>query len=89
MPALKPRNRVVVFRLSQDEYNTLQTACASAGGRTISDFTRSELLALIKTDSLGGILQKRFCDLERSVSELRASVVDLTTTLRKTNSNGS
>jgi len=48
----KPRNRVVVFRLSQDEYETLQAACARAGARNLSDFTRSKVLERLNSASL-------------------------------------
>ena len=47
MPVLKRRNRVVVFRLTQDEYEDLKTVCAVRGARNISDFARSELLTAI------------------------------------------
>lgn len=40
----KPRNRIVVFRLSQEEYRSLQEACNRAGGRNLSDFTRTKVL---------------------------------------------
>ena len=46
MSVLKQRNRIVVFRLSDDEYESLRVACLRCG-RTMSDFTRSELLASI------------------------------------------
>jgi len=46
----KPRNRIVVFRLSQDEYRSLQDACIRAGARNLSDFTRSEVLERLDSD---------------------------------------
>lgn len=77
MTALKPRNRVVVFRVTQDEYNCLKSACATAGGRNLSEFTRSELLTFIQTDSLGGVIQRRFSDLEQKLAELQLSLQTL------------
>jgi uncharacterized protein (DUF1778 family) len=53
MTSLHQRNRIVVFRLSQDEYDRLRAACNAAGGRTLSDFTRSELLTLVETGDGG------------------------------------
>jgi hypothetical protein len=38
----KPRNKVLIFRLTQDEYQALQTA--SSGARSLSDFARTKLL---------------------------------------------
>ena len=42
MAVNKPRNRILIFRLTQEEYEALQTA--SAGARSLSDFARSKLL---------------------------------------------
>jgi hypothetical protein len=44
MPLLKPRNRSVVFRLTQEEYEALHAACIRSGGRSISDYARTSLL---------------------------------------------
>jgi hypothetical protein len=38
------RDRIVVFRLSQDEYENLKAVSTRRGARTVSDFARSELL---------------------------------------------
>ena len=45
MAVNKPRNRTLIFRLTQDEYETLQAA--STGARSLSDFARAKLLASI------------------------------------------
>ena len=39
----KSRSRVLVFRLTEEEYVSLKTACAAARGRSLSDYARSEL----------------------------------------------
>ncbi len=44
MTFLKRRNRMVVFRVTEDEYDNLKSACAERGARNVSDFARSELL---------------------------------------------
>jgi uncharacterized protein (DUF1778 family) len=44
MTALKRRTRAIIFRLTDDEYDALKTACAQRGARTVSDFARTELL---------------------------------------------
>ena len=38
------RDRIVVFRLSRDEYENLKAVSTLRGARTVSDFARSELL---------------------------------------------
>jgi hypothetical protein len=44
MQSLKRRDRAVIFRLTEDEYNNLATACRQRGARNLSDYARSELL---------------------------------------------
>jgi hypothetical protein len=58
MPVLKPRNRVVVFRLTQDEYQDLKAVSSVRGARNISDFARSELLHSIGHGRLSSVDQK-------------------------------
>jgi len=63
----KPRNRIVVFRLSQEEYESLKEACGRAGARNLSDFTRSEVLECLNSDAFGGHLARRFISLEQRI----------------------
>jgi|HubBroStandDraft_6_1064221.scaffolds.fasta_scaffold580971_2 hypothetical protein len=42
MAVSKPRNRTIICRLTQDEYDSLQAA--SSGARSLSDFARERLL---------------------------------------------
>ena len=42
MAVNNPRNRVLIFRLTQDEYQSLQMA--SSGARSLSEFARAKLL---------------------------------------------
>ncbi len=46
MAVSKPRNRLLIFRLTQDEYETLQAA--SSGARSLSDFARAKLMGSLK-----------------------------------------
>ncbi len=73
---MKPRNRVVVFRLTQDEYERLKDASFAKGARSLSDFTRSELLGESRSDSrsdsLHEVLQDRFKHVERKLRDLEA-----------------
>ena len=45
MAVSKPRNRILIFRLTQEEYDALQSA--SAGARSLSEFARAKLLGAI------------------------------------------
>jgi len=67
----KPRNRIVVFRLSQEEYRSLQEACNRAGARNLSDFTRSEVLICLNSDGYGGHLAHRFASLEQQIAAMQ------------------
>ena len=42
MAVTKPRNRTLIFRLTQEEYQALQDA--STGARSMSDYARTKLL---------------------------------------------
>jgi hypothetical protein len=44
MSVFKPRNRLVNFRLSDDEFDKLKALCPLHGARSISDFARSSVL---------------------------------------------
>lgn len=66
-----------MFRLSQEEYQTLKHACETCGARNVSDFTRSELLAVLptyvmarRTEVDAGYLQQRIAALQKAVEQL-------------------
>jgi hypothetical protein len=69
---------MVVFRLTQEEYTSLRDACRSRGGRNLSDFTRSELLAMLRKESIAALMQKRFLDLEQKLVQLEVAVAQVT-----------
>jgi hypothetical protein len=73
----EPRNRVVVFRLAQEEYRKLKEVSSRNGARNISDFMRSELLAYIHSGTITEHLQQRFDSLERRIEELQSTTVSL------------
>jgi hypothetical protein len=73
----KPRNRVVVFRLTQDEYRALQEACSRSGARNLSDFTRSEVLECLNLEAAGGYMARRFAALEQQMEVIQFQLSDL------------
>jgi len=77
MVAQYPRNRVLVFRLTQAEYDSLKSACADRGGRNLSEFTRSELLHFLQGSSLERVMESRFTEIQRQVEELRQALLQL------------
>jgi hypothetical protein len=88
MPATTPRNRLVVFRLSQDEYDALKDACAERKGRNLSDFTRTELLATVRSDSLDHLMRKGFSEVDKRLEALRGSVAALASWLEGNTASG-
>jgi hypothetical protein len=71
MAVNKPRNRILIFRLTEDEYEALQVA--STGARSLSDFARAKLLA-----SLGA------SPIDEQLMQLATKVTRLTELLEKT-----
>lgn len=78
MSGLKPRNRLVNFRLTEEEYGRLAAVCARKGSPSISDFARAGILRTIEAesaregplDTLLVALGDRLSDLERSFRNL-------------------
>jgi hypothetical protein len=73
-PVSKTRSRVVVFRVTQEEYKLLRATCVEKGGRSLSEFARSELLAFLKHT---GSSDERIAQLERKLATLQYSVQHL------------
>ena len=66
MAVNKPRNKTLIFRLTQDEYHALQSA--SSGARSLSDFARAKLLG-----SLGApALDQQLVELKSTVTRIAA-----------------
>lgn len=47
MAVLKPRERLVYFRVSEDEFRQFISVCEQAGARSVSDLARSAVQRLI------------------------------------------
>lgn len=75
------RDRIVVFRLSQDEYRSLKEACESRGARNLSDFTRSELLASLHAGTMDEQLARRFAMIEAQIAAMQSAIANLNRTL--------
>jgi hypothetical protein len=50
---LRPRYRVINFRLSSEEYESIYVACLSEGYRTMSEFARSAVLDRVQMRQTG------------------------------------
>ena len=73
MAIYSPRTRLVNFRLSEEEYQTLKDAALSQGARSISDFARAAIL----TSVANPVGQNGALDLEgldQKVTEIQGAV---------------
>ena len=69
MAVSKLRNRVVLFRLTQDEYDSVQKACVEGSARSISDFARVRILGSGDNSSLAQV-ESQLAELSRAVENL-------------------
>jgi hypothetical protein len=51
VPILKPRERAICFRVSEDEYERLTAACDALGVRSLSEFVRSGICWIAETSN--------------------------------------
>ncbi len=75
MSVFRPRNRLVNFRLSEDEFDKLRTSCAQHGARSISDFARSSVLrrleeSPVSTSQAPSQIVAQFSELERRLQQM-------------------
>ena len=83
MNLITAKKRIVNFRLTEDEYQTLQKACSNTGARSISDYARSVLLGALPDET--GVqrpdMSRRIDQLEMRVSALSAAIRAIETIL--------
>jgi len=71
------RSRIVMFRLSPDEYASLRSACLAANCRSISDYMRTELLELAQPGPADPAIHNRFSEIEQRLMELQRLIQDI------------
>ncbi len=64
------RDRTMVFRLSQDEYESLLAATSQQGGRSVSDYIRTAVLTSIEDGLDTKTAATRLRELEQRVRRL-------------------
>ena len=89
MPVLKPRSRIVSFRLSPEEYEAMKDRCILEGARSISDFARASACRFVSgadeirkdagTELVIQDLRQRIDDLGREVQRLSRMLAHLRT----------
>jgi hypothetical protein len=84
MAVFRPRNRLVNFRVSEDELQSLRDACETGGARSISDFARYAILGNNSGHPENEeILRLRLGLIEEKMGEVNAKLVLIAQTLRE------
>jgi hypothetical protein len=82
---LKPRERLVYFRVSEDEFHQFVSVCEREGARSVSDLARNavqRLIAECQRNREDQELTPKVETLEKLVAELRVQVQTLAALLR-------
>ena len=80
MTVMRKRNRLVSFRLSEQEYEALQNYTLTEGARSISDFARSTLCEVLDRNGTNGGNELRYKDnntADRTLERLVATMGEL------------
>jgi uncharacterized protein (DUF1778 family) len=76
MPVFNPRNRLVNFRLSDEEFEQLRASSAVSGARSLSDFARSAVMRCA-SEVTSGQAAPPSPDISNKVFELESRVTEL------------
>jgi hypothetical protein len=80
MSVINPRNRLVNFRLTAEEFDSLKSASIERGARSVSDFARSAVLGAVRAEAqppeLNGVivrLEDVVVQMERLIQSVESS----------------
>jgi hypothetical protein len=73
MTPMRKRDRTLVFRVSQDEYESLLAATTQGGGRSVSDFIRTAVLSTIESGPDHKSTSSRLREIEQRVRRLESA----------------
>ena len=78
MSVINPRTKLVNFRLSEAEFQSLRAASAQFGARSLSDFARCAVLKSYGGDTdVDGLLHIRLSDLDHKVSAIETNMQEI------------
>jgi len=84
---LKPRERLVYFRVSEDEFRQFVSVCEQAGARSVSDLARNAVQRLIAEGQRqrdGHELEEKMQVLERLIAAVTEQLQLLSTQAKET-----
>jgi len=64
------RNRCVIFRVTEQEYDCLKSACDAAGTHSLSDYARTKLLIGTKAKSREDRILGRFLKMDQMLTDV-------------------
>jgi hypothetical protein len=82
MKTHRPREKNLVFRLSQEEYDSILAAQSQSGKRSLSEFIRVAVMGAIAGELEEGATVSRVRSLELRVRHLETALVGLEETAR-------
>jgi len=74
VPVFKPRERLVYFRISEDEFRQFSSVCEQGGARSVSDLARNAVQRLIAD----GQRQREGQELEEKMRVLESLIAAVT-----------
>jgi len=82
MAVFKRKNRMISFRVSEEEYRQLQSATLSAGARSISDYARDNLFCRCQSEPAAAIgkrvesISEALATLDSEIKRIRSRLSD-------------
>jgi hypothetical protein len=73
---MRRRDRTLVFRMSQDEYESLLAATTQGGGRSVSDFIRTAVLSTIESGPDHQSTSSRLREIEQRIRRLESAYLN-------------
>jgi uncharacterized protein (DUF1778 family) len=87
LPISSPRSRVIQFRVSEQEYDAVCSACRLDGGQNLSEFARHATIDVARSLVAGTSgLQTQLNTLGQKLSRVDSVLGELVTTLKPTRS---
>lgn len=78
MSVLRPRTRVVYFRVSEEEFRQFNDLCQMRGERSLSDLARAAMYQMLQNNGKGGEQE-----MAQKIKELDATIAELYRELKK------
>jgi hypothetical protein len=78
-----PRSRVIHFRVTEQEYDAVRSACRVDGGQNLSEFARRATIDVARSKVGGsGVLQSQLDNLGQRLSRVDSVLGELISTLK-------